>query len=200
MIKWVGHSRFVTFPHCRKFHWIVLPFGHSKQICELSQWVKWNVKDILDNSRPLGYYYLRTLSTLRVLARPLVVLSDVWRKIQSATYHIQTIASKHRSVWQLSISIPTHKRNLTRLLVCSNTLDFHPAINSDDNVSSYFCASIFHFEGYLRWRGYFGVVDDWVSWWLGLADTDKEKVKHFGLFLRTLSWVLLRMWQEKNSP
>lgn len=83
MIKWVGHSRFVTFPYCRKFHRIELHFGHFKQICELSQWVKWNIKDILDNSRPLGYYCLRTLSALRVLARPLVVLSDVWRKIHS---------------------------------------------------------------------------------------------------------------------
>lgn len=64
-----------------------------------------------------------------------------------------------QSVWHLPISIPTHKRNLTRsACLVEHTRFFHCAMNNADNVSSYSCPTILHFEGYLKWKGYFRVA------------------------------------------
>ena len=166
MVKWIGHSRYITLPCCKKFHWLEFPvsFWAFQTICELPQWVKRNAKDIPNNSRPLDCSYLRTLSILRILARPYVVLSDK-RPTKSASYRLH---SNHGLKPQICLSVVswhsnTQKKHDEISLFGLTHWIFHSAINNAYIVSFYSCATILHFEGYLRWRGYVKVAGDWES-------------------------------------
>lgn len=72
--NWTGHSRYITFPHCRRFLWRALPgsFWAFQAICDLPQWVTWNAKDVLE----LHWVVLRTFSAKRLPSIPHAVLSD----------------------------------------------------------------------------------------------------------------------------
>lgn len=153
--NWTGHSRYITFPPCRKSHWRELPgsFWAFQAICDLPQWVKWSAKDVLE----LYWVVLRTLSAQRLLAIPHVVLSDKRSTVSQLRIRlILWFQTPNLFGSCLAASQHTHTKTHNKIsFIRFNTLDFPPAINNADNVSSYSWATILHCEGFLRWRGYF---------------------------------------------
>lgn len=69
---------------------------------------------------------------------------------------------------------------------------FHCAINNADKVSSYSRATILHFEGYLKWKGYFRVLGTGPANDQNWLRQGKGKAKHRGLLFRTLSLGLVK--------